>query len=170
MLILFLNNLNAIFTASLRLFFIFNDTQQLNDRCAQSGPNSKLLLMYLNWFERNGTVMKRYPIQFGKCLTSYVNKTKADNAIKPSKYSSKYFILYISLIVTLITVLCGGIYYYRKNHSRLFAWYQRYKQLNKDMMVQNATEMDQYRRDDDENVMDMNEPPYSTLNRVTTSV
>jgi hypothetical protein len=45
---------NAILTVSLRLFYVFNNTQQINDRCLQSKSYDNLLSLYINWLKTNG--------------------------------------------------------------------------------------------------------------------
>jgi hypothetical protein len=161
---------NGILTVSLRLFYIFNDTKQLTDRCLESKSFDNLLFTYVNWFEQNGTLMNNKEIEFDKCLNRYSNQTKINRVLKIEKHVLKSYSLYIIIGIGLIGILFGGIFIYGKNRSTAFRRFQRYKRLDKDTSTQNAIEMDQHPMEDDEIVMNLDEPPFNKITRVSTKV
>jgi len=161
---------NAILTLSLRLFYIFNDTKQLTDRCLQSKSFDNLLFTYVNWFEQNGTLMNNKEIKLDKCLTRYSNQTKVNWVIKKGKHIIRSYSLYIIIGISLIGILFVGIVLYRKNRSTPFKRFQRYKRLDKNISTRNTIEMDQHPFEDDEIVMNLDEPPFNRINRVSTKV
>ncbi|CAF3424842.1 unnamed protein product [Rotaria sp. Silwood1] len=161
---------NAILTTSLRLFYISNDTQQLTDRCIQTKPNDNLLYMYVNWFEQNGTLMTKNQVKFDKCLTRYINSTKKDSIVKQTKHFLRHYIIYETIGLILIGIFFVGMYYYRKNPPAFFTRFQRYKKLDRNRPGQNADEIDEYQREEDEIVMNLDEPPFKTSNRGHTKV
>jgi len=160
----------AILTASLRLFYISNNTQELTDRCMQSKSYDNLLLIYVNWFENNGSLMKNDQIKLDKCLTRYLNQTKINWMIKKGKHVFRYYFLFIIIGIGLIGILFGGVHIYRKNRLTLFARFQRYKQLNRNSLVENPGEIGQHQNEDDEIVMNLQEPPFNKFNPVSTNV
>jgi Leucine-rich repeat (LRR) protein len=161
----------AIFTASLRLFFVFNDTQQLTNRCARSKSNDNLISMYANWFQTNGTLMKDNKIQLNKCINRYVNQTKKlDVIIKKGKHFFGFYSLYITLAASLIGILFVGTYFYRQNKFTFLSPFGRYKKLDRHSLVENAAEMDQQQREDDEIVMNLESPPFNKLSLGPTNV
>jgi Leucine-rich repeat (LRR) protein len=168
---------NAILTSSLRLFFIFNNTQQLIDRCVKSKSNDTLLSIYMPWFRRNGTYMQNKQIynnkqiQSNKCLTRYKSQSKMLSTVTNGKHSLGYSTIFITMgAVSLIGILFGGIVYYRKNGASFLAPFRRYKKLDRQNLVENAAEMDQQQREDDEIVMNLDEAPYNTFTGRATNV
>lgn len=153
----------AIFTSSLRLFFIVNDTQQLIDRCKRSKSFDNTLIMYVNWYKQNGTLMKQNPIDFDKCLGRYINVTRTDILVQQTKHTLKFYSLYLVICIVSGGVLLSGVHYYRKHRPTLFKRFQRYKRLNKDQQDQNHLE-------DDDIMMSMQEPPFVKLAHESTSV
>ncbi|CAF0885305.1 unnamed protein product [Rotaria sordida] len=164
---------NAILTVPLRLFYIFNDTQQLTDRCIQANSNDNLLYMYINWFAQNGTLMPKHnQVNLDKCSIQYIDsiKTKSKSLIKQTKNFLTHYILYEIIGIILIGILFGGIYYYRKNPSALFARLQHYKKLDRDRPIQNPGGISEQQREEDEIIMNLEEPPFRTSNRGPTNV
>lgn len=155
----------AILTTSLRLFYIVNTTQQLTDRCLQSKSNDNLLSMYINWFEQNGTLMKNNQNKLDKCLNSFTNQT---SIINKNKHILGYYLLYITIGMGLVGIIFGGMYLFRKNRLSLFARFQQYRKLDRNGLVENATEMDQ--NEDEEIVMNLKRAPFNQLSQVPTNV
>ena len=166
----------AILTASLRLFFLFNHTEQFIDRCQQSTSNDNLLLIYVDWFEQNGTYMKSQQrerseqIQLNQCSKRSSQPTKTKWIINKGKKFFSYYFLYLTLGTIGIFLVFGAIYMYRKNTFAVITRFQRYKRLDRDQLIENAEEMYQHHLDDDEIVMNLEHPPYKTLSRGPTRI
>ncbi|CAF0820909.1 unnamed protein product [Adineta steineri] len=160
----------AFFTASLRLFFIFNNSQELTNRCLQSKSYDNLIFMYTNWLQQNGTLMKNIQIKPNKCFNRYVTQKRIDWIIQKSKHVFAYYILYIAIGACLVGIIFAGVYYYRKNKFTLLAPIQRYKKLDRLNLVENAAEMDQHQREDDEIVMNLHEAPFNKFSHDPTNV
>lgn len=157
---------NAILTTSLRLFYIFNNTQQLADRCKQSNSSNILLPLYVNWFEQNGSLMNSNEIHLDKCSRRYSN-TKTINWIKKKgKHVVQYYSLYTTIGICIIGIFFGGIYMYRKKKFTFIPRFQHYKKLDRNSLVENAVEMDQHYDEDEMIVMNMKEPPFNKSTQV----
>ena len=139
----------AIFTGSLRLFYVFNDTQQLTERCLQSKSYDRLLSLYINWYTNNGTMMKNDRIEWDSCLDRYLNQTKIEWMITEGKRYFGHYVLYFTVGLGMVAVLFGGIYLCRRNKIL----FQPYKRLDRPNLTENGTEMDQYPCEDEEIVM-----------------
>ena len=156
---------NFLFTASLRLFYIINDTQQLISRCAQSKSDDQLLSIYINWFEQNSTYMRNIQknrweeIQLDKCLRQYTSRSKVKWMKFHEKYSIKHLSLYITLIAMGMGIVLGGIYWYKKKQRKIFGSIQRYRPLDRDHLIE--------QREDDEIVMNLEEPPFNITDRTS---
>ena len=156
---------NFLFTGSLRLFYIINDTQQLISRCAQSKSDDQLLLTYITWFEQNSTYMKNIYaekselIQMDKCLRQYTSRSK----VKWMKFNGKSPIKHLSLYITLTTMTIGlllsGIYWYKKKQRTFCGSIQRYRLLDRNHLIE--------QREDDEIVMNLEESPFHAVNRTS---
>ncbi len=157
---------NAILTASLRLFYVFNNTQEINERCLQSKSYDNLLFLYINWFKTNGSLMKNDQIEFDQCLNRYFNQTKINLIIT----KGKHYILYVLISLGVISVLFGGIYLYQRNKLTFFARFQRYRRLDRNILNENGTEMDQHLNEDEEIVMNLQEPPFNKSSPVQSYV
>ncbi|CAF4253787.1 unnamed protein product, partial [Adineta steineri] len=70
----------------------------------------------------------------------------------------------------LVGIIFAGVYYYRKNKFTLLAPIQRYKKLDRLNLVENAAEMDQHQREDDEIVMNLHEAPFNKFSHDPTNV
>jgi len=160
-----------LFTSSLRLFYIINNTQQLITRCAQSKSNDNLLLTYITWFEQNGTYMrntqqeKSEQIQLDKCLTRYTSRSKVKWTKFNEKYQFKYLSLYITLAAISMGIILGGIYLYKKNQMNFFRHFQRYRLLERNNLIEYTDGFSHHQREDDEIVMNLDEPPFNAINR-----
>lgn len=166
----------AILTASLRLFFLFNQTEQFIDRCLQSTSNDNLLLIYVDWFEQNGTYMKSQQparsaqIQLNQCSMRASTPTKTKWIINKGKKFFSYYFLYLTLGTLAIAVLAGMVYMYRRNKLAVITRFQRYKRLDRDQLIENAEEMHQHHGEEDDIVMNVEHPPYTLLSRAPTRV
>lgn len=160
---------NFLFTSSLRLFYIINNTEQFISHCAQSKPNDNLLLTYINWFEQNGTYMKNIQmkkseeIQFNKCLRQYVSRSKVKWMKFNEQHQFKHLSLYITMMVVCIGFILGIIYMYKKNKFDFISNFKRYRPLDRNYSVENTDEFNQ--REDDEIIMNLEEPPFNTNQR-----
>lgn len=156
---------NFLFTAPLRLFYIVNDTQQLISRCAQSKSDDSLLSSYINWFEHNSTYMKTIDknrseqIQLDKCLRQYTSRSKVKWTKFHEKNPFKHFSLYITLFAMSLGIILVGIYWYKKKQRKIFGSIQRYRPLDRDRLIE--------QREDDEIVMNLEEPPFNTTERTS---
>jgi hypothetical protein len=127
--------------------------------------------MYANWFQTNGTLMKDNKIQFNKCVNRYINQTKKlDAIIKKGKHFFGFYSLSITLAASLIGILFVGIYFYRKNNFTFLTPFRRYKKLDRSSLVENAAEIDQQQREDDEIVMNLESPPFNKFSHAPTHV
>ncbi|CAF3630118.1 unnamed protein product [Rotaria socialis] len=156
---------NAIFTASLRLFYVYDDSQKPANQSANSKSLDQFLLLHKKWYKQNGTFMKNNPMRFRE--TSPLDKHKQESGLinKGTKHFLKSYILYGTLGVVLLCVLFGGIYYYRKHQIIYFPSFQHYRKIDRQQLVQNATEMDIDQREEDEIVMNLEEPPFNLRNQ-----
>ena len=150
-----------ISTSSLRLFYIVNHTQQLIDRCKKSKLYDNLLLIYIRWFEQNGTYMKSRSIKeinVDQCLIYYSlnNKNKWINIY--NKYHIKNLSFYIIIIMIIIGIGIGIIYLYKKTRIEFFTRLQRYSPLDEHSLVDNV---DDINHEDNEIVMNLSEVPFN---------
>jgi len=160
-----------LFTSSLRLFFIINNTQQFILHCAESKSNDNLLLTYITWFQQNGTYMKNtqfekiQQIQFDKCLTQYTSRSKIKWMKFNEKYHFKYLSLYIIISVIIIGIILGIIYMYKKKKFQFLNNFKRYRLLDRNYLIDNPDEFSYQQREDDEIIMNLDEPPFNTIHR-----
>ena len=165
---------NFLFTSSLRLFYIVNTTEQFINRCAQSTiKNNNLLLTYMRWFRQNGTYMKMtqgdksQQIQLEKCLLPYQSRSK----VKWMKFNDEHHIKHLSLYITMtaisIGIVLGGIYLYKTNQFSFLTNLQRYRPLDRNSSVENTDEINHHQYEDDQVVMNLDEPPFNTMNRIS---
>lgn len=158
-------------TGSLRLFYLINHTQALIDHCANSTTNDALLLTYIEWFEKNGTYMKTTQIQRSElvrpdqCLRPYFSRSKVKWIPIQDQHRMKHLSLYITMGVISVGIILGVIYLYRKNRFNLMTAFQRYRPLDRNTLVENVEDVGQQRREDDEIVMNLDEPPFNTARR-----
>jgi Leucine-rich repeat (LRR) protein len=153
---------NSILTKSLRLLYVFNNTQQSADRCEQLNTNYKLLS---TTFKQNGTSIQT---EYRTCVTSNRIQTKTALIIKTGKRIFGAYSLYLIVGASCVGIFLIGIYYYGKNRLPNLLPFRRYKKLDRAMLVENEAEMDQ--REDDEIVMSLDEPPYNKLTQSITNV
>ena len=157
---------NFLFTASLRLFFIVNSSQELIDRCAQSTSDDTLLVNYMTWYEQNGTHMNSNPrqraeeIQFDKCLRRYTSRSKVKWTKLSDGHQIKHWSLYVTMAAISTGIVLGTIYLYRKHKLAQQTSLQRYRPLNSHTLVENA---DDCQPEDDEIVLNLNESPFRTI-------
>ncbi|CAF2876116.1 unnamed protein product [Rotaria sp. Silwood2] len=160
-----------LFTSSLHLFYIINNTQQLIDRCAHSTSNDNLLLTYITWFQQNGTYMKNtqveksQQIQFDKCLRRYISRSKVKWIKINNIYHIKHLSLYITMAAITIGIILGVIYLYRKNKVAFFTNLQRYRPLDGHSLVENTDDISHHEHEDDEIIMNLSEVPFNTNTR-----
>ncbi|CAF1429958.1 unnamed protein product [Adineta ricciae] len=156
---------NFLFTSSLRLFFITNDTQGFIHRCAQTQANDLLLSSYLTWIEQNGTYMQnlqRIPIE--KCLRPYMSRSKTKWMKFKDDYHIKHFSFYVTLFAISIGLVLGAVYLYRKKRLPFFRTFKQYRLLDR----RNTNDFEQYQREDEEIIMNLDESPFHVSNRVVT--
>jgi hypothetical protein len=67
-------------------------------------------------------------------------------------------------------LLIIGIYLYRRNQLTFCVRFQRYKPLDRNILTENSIEMEQRQNEDDEIVMNIQEPPFNKFSRVRTYV
>ncbi|CAF1444193.1 unnamed protein product [Rotaria sordida] len=157
-----------LFTSSLHLFYIINNTQQLINRCAQSTSNDNLLLTYITWFEQNGTYMKNtqieksQQIQFDKCLHRYISRSKVKWIKINDIYHFKHLSLYITITAITIGIILGIIYLYRKNNIMFFTNLQRYRPLDGHSLVENTDDICHHEHEDDEIILNLDEVSFNT--------
>jgi hypothetical protein len=161
---------NAILTASLRLFYVFSDTQQVNDRCLPSKSNDSLLQLYMGWFQTNGTMMKNDQIEFDSCLDQYSDKTKINVVITKEKRFFRHYILYVVISLSVVGLFLGGVYVSQRRRLPFCIRFQHYRPLERNILTENGTEMEQQLNEDDEIVMNLQEPPYKKLSHVRSYV
>ena len=152
---------DSILIASLRILYVFNNTQQSTNRCKQFKINYNLLSKKFKAEEQNGTLMKT---EYNQCLISDLEQTKSQLFFKKTKDSIHYYGLYVILGITALGIFFGGVYYYRKSGLP----FRRYKKLDRHMLVENEAEMDQ--KEEDDIVMSLEEPPYNKYNGGPTNV
>ena len=159
----------AIFTSSLRLFFVFNRTEDFVERCSHATSNDNLLLIYAQWFEQNGTYMndvhraRGEQTQLHRCSK---NSPKALSIVNKGKRVLGYYFLYVCLLASVCGLVFGAIYFARKKKWSLVPPFHRYKQVDRIQLVENAEEMCQV--EDDDIVMNLDESPYKRLERPAT--
>ena len=147
----------SILTGSLRIFSIVNDTQQLIKRCSKSSSNDTLLSLYTNWYVRK----KNDRSEFDRCLNAYVNQTKTNWIVRMRKQNFQYKLIYLGVAIGLIVMILGAIYLGEKHHTCFF---QRYRRLHEPTLI----EMQEYPCEDDEIVMNLQQPPFNQFTRVRT--
>ena len=99
-----------------------------------------------------------------------MSSAKSRLITKTGKHILGFYSVYVIIGASSIGIFFGAMYCYRKNKLTILGRFQRYKQLDRDVLVENEAEMDQHRREDDEIVMNLEEPPYNKLSRVPTNV
>ncbi|CAF0730616.1 unnamed protein product [Rotaria sp. Silwood1] len=156
-----------LFTSSLHLFYIINNTQELIDRCAHSTSNDNLLLTYITWFEQNGTYMKNtqveksQQIRFDKCLRRYISRSKVKWIKINNIYHVKHLSFYVTTAAITIGIILGVIYLYRTNKMAFFTNLQRYRPLDGHSLVENTDDISHHEHEDDEIIMNLNEVPFN---------
>jgi hypothetical protein len=88
--------------------------------------------------------------------------------INKNKHILGYYLLYITIGMGLVGIIFGGMYLFRKNRLSLFARFQQYRKLDRNGLVENATEMDP--NEDEEIVMNLKRAPFNQLSQVPTNV
>ena len=162
---------NFLFTSSLRLFYLINNTQQLMTRRAQSKAGALLLSTYLTWYEQNGTYMKvnakdkSEQIQFDQCLRQYRSRSKTKWMRFNEEFQVKHLSLYVTMCAMSIGLVLGVIYMYKKNRWNILRTFQRYRPLDRNYLLDNAEELSQQTREDDEIVMNLSESPFNIHDR-----
>ncbi|CAF0757645.1 unnamed protein product [Adineta steineri] len=150
---------NFLFTSSLRLFYIVNNTQELRKRCAEI-KNDNLLLTYLRWYETNGTYMNNFQqIQFNQCLRPYMSRSKTKWIRFPHNYQIKHLSLYITMSAITIGIILGVIYLYRKNQLNFLSNLYSYRPLERNILRDDMNH-------DDEIIMNLDESPFNNNNRM----
>lgn len=166
----------SIFTGSLRLFYLFNNSDQFTDRCLQSSSNDNLLLIYVTWFEENGTYMECHQpartdqIKLNQCSFSSPLRTKVSWIKLKGKTLFGYYSFYLTIGTLLTLVFFAALYLYRQEKFSLFKRCRRYRRLDRNYLVEEAEEMDQRYPEDDEIVMNLKEPPFNSYTSVPTHV
>ena len=130
-----------------------------------------LLLIYIRWFEQNGTYMKSRSVEeikqikFNKCLLRYSlnNKNKWMN-IYNKYYNNLSF--YMIIITITIGIIFATIYLYKKTAIRLFTNLQRYSPLDEHSLIDNVDDLNHLSHEDDEIVMNLNEVPFNMNVRI----
>jgi len=165
--------LNFLFTSSLRLFYIVNTTEQFINRCAQTTTNDNLLFTYITWFKQNGTYMKdtqldrSQQIQLDKCLLPYQSRSKVKWMKFNNEHPIKHLSLYITMMAITIGIILGGIYLYKNNQLNFLTNLQRYRPLDRNSSGENTEDINHHQYEDDEIVMNLNERPFKTMNRIS---
>jgi Leucine-rich repeat (LRR) protein len=160
-----------LFAPSLRLFYIVDNTRQLIDRCAQSTIKDNLLLTYISWFEQNGTYMKNTQkekseqIQMDKCLSRYTSRSKVKWMKINDQHHLKHLSLYITMAAVIVGIILGMIYLYKKKKFNFLTSLQRYRPLDRNSLMGNTDDVNHHQREDDEIVMNLDEPPFNTIHR-----
>lgn len=153
---------NAIFTAPLHLFYIYNSTEHLIARCIQS-KSDEILSFYIDWFRANGTLMENDRIEFNKCFNRTRSQSKLKSALKTTKHFFGYYFVQFLGGLLLLGLFVGLVYHFRKHQIKFFPNFRRYKKLDRQNLVDNELEVDRHETEDDNIVMNLKEAPYTQL-------
>ncbi|CAF1178918.1 unnamed protein product [Adineta ricciae] len=154
---------NAIFTASLRYFYISSIGPDLTDRCLQTKSKDPLLSLYFNWYRQNATLMKKLPVKFSSCLTRYLPESKLKRLTKKTKQMLGIYGLWIIVGLVVVVVILALLRHYRNTGFPFFRAFRKYKKVERQELIENEIEMAGHSQEDDI-VMNMEELPYNKYN------
>ena len=165
--------LESIVTSTLRLFYFVQMNETVNEICENAPISADFLSIYTKWFQENSSYMKTHAVesfQFDSCTNRTHSAKKSQSFVsKKTKLLNAYF-LYFSLASLLILILFVGFHIYRTKHLSIGNYFQRYRRLDRNQLVENAEQVDRNIGEDDEIVMNLQEPPFNKRIQSSTKV